>query len=365
MFTQHFVDKRVNHNVFAGDIFMAIENRLKTWADYRKDKAESEMDWRMEDLNQMIGESEDAFFTYEQFNNSRTLTQCFRPPTSLQFFSGDTIDFPEKKEDEVRLLIMDLAFANTTGCTKNDNTIITLMSAHWDKKKNRFERHVDYIEGHDASDSIGAADRFRYLKWVYDADYAAFDSRSGGEVVYNHLTEQLTKPELGARWDSRGFAPADKYQIVSSAKLEDYHSRVVDKNAVSCLIPVIGTPEINSTGWLSLRKQLETNNIKFLQSMQDYQNELIDSGDYYKYTAEELASILEPYGQTDMTIIEAVNLKTVIKQDKIKLEEPRNATKDRIVTIMYGNHIIDLIENAWQQQMQEDGFNIDDLELVW
>ena len=41
VFTQHFVDKRVNHNVFAGDIFMAIDNRLKTWADYRKDKAES------------------------------------------------------------------------------------------------------------------------------------------------------------------------------------------------------------------------------------------------------------------------------------------------------------------------------------
>ena len=74
---------------------------------------------------------------------------------------------------------------------------------------------------------------------------------------------------------------------------------------------------------------------------------------------------LEPYGQTDMTIIEAVNLKTVIKQDKIKLEEPRNGTKDRIVTIMYGNHIIDLIENAWQQQLQEDEFDIDSIQLVW
>ena len=39
-------------------------------------------------------------------------------------------------------------------------------------------------------------------------------------------------------------------------------------------------------GWLSLRKQLETNNMKFLISMQDYQNELTDSGEYYQYTAE-------------------------------------------------------------------------------
>ena len=74
---------------------------------------------------------------------------------------------------------------------------------------------------------------------------------------------------------------------------------------------------------------------------------------------------LEPYGQTDMMVIEAVNLKTVIKQDKIKLEEPRTGTKDRIVTIMYGNYIIDLIENAWQQQLQEDEFDVDSIQLVW
>lgn len=99
--------------------------------------------------------------------------------------------------------------------------------------------------------------------------------------------------------------------------------------------------------------------------MQDYQNELTDSGEYYQYTAEELVNQLEPYGQTDMMVIEAVNLKTVIKQDKIKLEEPRTGTKDRIVTIMYGNYIIDLIENAWQQQLQEDEFDIDSIQLVY
>ena len=32
---------------------------------------------------------------------------------------------------------------------------------------------------------------------------------------------------------------------------------------------------------------------------------------------------------------------------------------------MYGNYIIDLIENAWQQQLQEDEFDIDSIQLVW
>ena len=50
---------------------------------------------------------------------------------------------------------------------------------------------------------------------------------------------------MGVRWDSRGFGLADKYQVVSQAKIDDYHSRTVDKNAVPCLIPIIGTPELN------------------------------------------------------------------------------------------------------------------------
>ena len=364
--TEMYNNPESKTNVFAGDIFTSIDNGLKTIGDYNKArKASTEESFAMEDLNQFIGEASDAFFTYKQFKENQIIERCFRPPTALQFFAGEQPDFPEKKEDEIRLVTMDIAFANTTGCTKNDNTIITLMSAHWNSKKNKFERHVDYIEGHDASDTIGASDRFRYLWWVYNADYAAFDGRSGGEVIFNHLTEPLTIPDLGSRWDSRGFGLAEKYQVVSQAKIDDYHSRTVDKNAVPCLIPVIATPELNSTGWLSLRKQLETNNMKFLISMQDYQNELTDSGEYYQYTAEELANQLEPYGQTDMMVIEAVNLKTVIKQDKIKLEEPRTGTKDRIVTIMYGNYIIDLIENAWQQQLQEDEFDVDSIQLVW
>ena len=362
----YYLEKKSRYNVFASDFFDNIANGLKTWGDYRqKKRTMGDTDFRMELLNEAIGENEDAFFTIKSFKDNQVLTKCYRPPTDLQFYTGELPDFPEKCDDEVRLVIMDLAFANTTGGTKNDNTIIALMSAHWDKRMNRFERHVDYIEGHDASDSLGAADRFRYLKWVYDADYCVFDSRSGGEAIFNHLTEPLDRPELGPAWDKRGFGLADRYHVVPDAKLVDYNNRVVERDPVHCLIPIIAVQGFNSICWLALRKQLETNNIKFLVSMQAHQDELIESGEYYEYTAEEMAAELEPYGQTDMLVIEAVNLKTIIKQDKVKLEEPRNGTKDRIVVISYGNHIIDLIENAWQQQVQEGEIDVENVQLVW
>ena len=168
--TGYYNDKKTTYNIFAGDIFLSIANGLKTWGDLRKSKKmSSEMDYRMEDLNEMIGEAEDAFFKIQNFKENQIIEQSFIPPSNIDIYTMKDLGNPPKKDNEVRLVITDYAFANTTSREANDNTIIMLMSLHW--KGNRFERHVDYIEGHPASDSLGAADRARELFWDYQADY--------------------------------------------------------------------------------------------------------------------------------------------------------------------------------------------------
>lgn len=172
--TGYYIDNKTRYNIFAGDIFMSIANGLKTWGDYRKSKKMSgEMDFRMEDLNEMVGEAEDAFFTIQSFKDNQTIQKCFRPPTIEQLYMGADLGNLKKEENEIRLIISDFAFANTTSREKNDNTIIFFMSLHW--KGNRFERRIDYIEGFPASDSLGAADRIRGLIWDYQADYYILD----------------------------------------------------------------------------------------------------------------------------------------------------------------------------------------------
>lgn len=174
-FTRIFTDKKTKCNIFAGDIFLAIDNGLKTWADYRNGLHGDQYDFKMEDLNEMIGESDDAFFTIQSFRENQVIEECFRPPSinDLYMIDFDTI-FP-KKENEIRIVGVDYAFANTVKDNqKNDNTIIMCISGIW--KKNRFERRLDYIELHEASDSLGAADRARELFWLYHADYLVPDS---------------------------------------------------------------------------------------------------------------------------------------------------------------------------------------------
>lgn len=364
--TGYYTDKKTNYNIFAGDIFMSIDNGLKTWGDLRKArKMSGEMDFRMEDLNEMIGENEDAFFTIKSFKQNQIIQRCFRPPTDMDIYLNRDMGNPPKEDTEIRLVISDYAFANTTSKQANDNTIIMCMSLHW--KGNRFERHVDYIEGHPASDSLGAADRAREIYWDYQADYLIPDLRSGGEVLYNRMTMEWENPNHGVLWDKRGLTVSDELElhVVTDGKLEDLRSRTVDKNAIPCIIPITGSTTLNSTMWIELRKQLDNGNIKFLVPMQTYQESLEDNGDIFGMTSEEVADSLLPYAQVDLLVNEAVNLKAEIKDGGVKLSEPKNGFKDRAVCLSYGNYIASKIENIWQRRMVNQKVDYTNIQLVW
>lgn len=181
------------------------------------------------------------------------------------------------------------------------------------------------------------------------------------------MTEVWENPERGKNWNPHGFTICDKpqYHVVPSTKLVDLKERTVDPQAIPCIIPMIGTSELNSTCWVELKKQLECGNIKFLVSMQDRQEAIEDDGSFFKMTSEVLAKELAPYGQVDLLIQEAINLKTELRNDKIKLTEPRSGTKDRAIVLSYGNYIASLIENEWNKQAQSEEIDMNSIQLVW
>lgn len=363
--TQHFIDKRVTYNIFAGDIFMAIENRLKTWADYRKGKQDSEVDFRAEDLNEMIGESEDAFFNYQQFKEAQVLTKAFKPYKPLDIIMGADLGNTPKGENEVRVIAADFAFTETKGNNESDYTQFVCMSGHW--KKDRFERHIDYMETWPVNDDDGAVQRLKSLYFDYDADYIVPDVRNGGENIIIQFSKPLPNEARGSDWIARGFGMADmpQYHVAPKDKLDYYRQRAIDKDYIHCIIPFVGTAANNTAYWRGMKRALDRKMFKMLLSMQDKQSAIEDDGSYFSMTSEQLADELAPYGQGDMLIKEAVELTKEIRNDNIKLVEPRSGHKDRIVTAAMANMIIDLIEVEWNKQSQEDDFDVDSLQLVW
>lgn len=368
----YYTSKHETYIPFAQDIFSAIDEGIRTWADYRKNKKSmSRLDFDMEILNMVLGETEKSFFTYKEFKENQILSKAFVPPKLIDVFSNTDLGNEKPKDTEIRLIGIDYAFANNnSGGTKNDATQIMCMSLHW--KDSYFERHVDYIEKHEASDSIGANNRCRELAWDYSMGaefYVVPDNRNGGETLFNRMTMPWEHPTRGNRWDKRGFTIANDndLHVVSDNKLKDLKNRTVDNNAVPCIIPVIGTPELNSACWSALKKNLEMNNIKFLMSADEKQTQLEDSGEYYKMTSEEFADVIYPYIMTENLMQEAVGLNCEIRDNKIKLYESGQNTKDLIVLLSYLNYIADKIENSWNKIIYSDIYDDDtaDIQLVY
>ena len=126
---ESLTNKKIPYNFFAGDIFLAICHGLKTKSDYFKAKKQSgELDFRMEDLNEMLGEAEDAFFTRESFKKNQIIKRAFTPPTTQDIITKSNLGNRIKQDGEVRLLWIDYAFANTTGNEANDNSVIGFLA---------------------------------------------------------------------------------------------------------------------------------------------------------------------------------------------------------------------------------------------
>lgn len=174
IFDSYFTSKHEKYIPFAEDIFAAIDDGSRTWADYRKNKKSmSAIDFEMEILNRMFSENQDAYFDYKSFHTNQTLTQAAKLPTLKDIFSGQLKSLPEKQNGEIRLVISDLAFSGNNSREKNDNTVFMCMSLHW--KDFRFERHIDYIETRPGGGADKTVLRLKELFHDYEADYLVMD----------------------------------------------------------------------------------------------------------------------------------------------------------------------------------------------
>lgn len=365
--TGFYMNKRVKYKVFAFDIFNVIEEGLKT-EEYLIEalKTDSELSIRQELYNEAVGEAEDAFFSYKAFRDNQVLEKCFRPPTQAEFLANINMgNKPKNPEKEIRLVCVDFAFANTTSKEKNDATIIELVSGHWNGKY--FERHWDYLESHEASDSLGAGRRVRELFFDYDADYIVMDKNNGGETIYNSLTEPWEHPIRGSRWNSHGLTVSNRPElhVLPANKLEDYRKRTVDKEAIPCIIPIGGTLELNSDMWYNLKKEMSCKHCKFLIDEKEYQEILEDTGEYFNLSSDEFAQKMLPYIQTNLLVYESINLEASYINEKVKLSEKRSMTKDKSVVMSYANYIISKIENQWAKSTQKQDYDLTSIQLVW
>ena len=363
-----FNNKTIPYNFYASDIYLAIYFNIKTKSDYFKLKKQSdEMNFQMETLNLMLGMAENAFFDRDDFKRNQVIQNAFIPPTVYQILDGTDKTLNRQKQDnEYRILFVDYAFANTTSKEKNDNTIIGCMYGIYNDGE--MKRGVDYITRHSASDSIGTEHLIRTLFQQYHADYLIQDNRNGGENFFNNLTAEWVNPEYPKElWNSHGLTVCadEDLNVVPKNKIDDLMNRTIDKQSIPCIIPFIGTAELNSNMWIQLRRDLQMGKISFLIDDLEFETRFEDTEDYYTKSVEERTEIRLPYTQTMLLINEAVNLTQEWRDGKVKCTEPRTGTKDAIVACAYGNYFFSKLENKLSiSEMNGDNVNLDDWKFL-
>lgn len=191
--------------------------------------------------------------------------------------------------------------------------------------------------------------------------------RNGGEVYYNLLTKEYYHTERNnSDWNYHGFTVVRdiNLNVVPQGKIDDLVSRTIDPQAIQCIIPIIGTSELNSIMWLDMQRKINDNQIDFLIEDIEFEQNFENDKSYFSMTIEEKTEIRLPYVQTMLLINEAVNLSQEWKDGKVKLIEPRTGTKDKIVSCTYGNYVMSLIENKMSKDDNDDDYDIDDFSFL-
>ena len=364
-FVNYFKNKYNVNRIFAVDIFPALKYGLKKVSWYFQQKKEmDELSFRMEILNETVGEVDGAYFTHEMLSKNQLLTEPFYPQTIDEYINGTWKPFRNKYPEEFRMISVDFAFANGS---KNDNTSIECISVY--PREDEWLINLDYLETLGGGEGDEALLHIREMFWDYHADYIIMDLRSGGEVHYNSLTKEFEHPvRTPEDWNSHGFTVCDdeELQLISKEKYNDLVNRTNDQHAIPCIIPILGSLEFNSLMWMELKHNFRINRINLLEDTLDYEQGL--GVETLKMTVEERAFRKAPFVQTMLLVNEAINLTATYKPNgTVSLSEGSNPnnTKDRIVSFGYGNYIANrLINKTMRDDNRNADFDFSDYSLI-
>ena len=354
----HYKDKEIKYGFFVGDIYTAVASGIQTKKQLITRKRNTNpYDFSMEYENNWIGESETSLFKFEDFHNLQVLEDCFYPREPMEVMENfeNTYDY---KENEVRVVSVDIA---VSGGKDNDNTAFTLGSIDIDT----LEKKIEYAVTYNGLNSLKQVVLMKRLFYEYKSSYFVMDSKGIGNVIFDMLTVETIDEEYGITYPAWTICKDRNLQISSENVLNDKITRTISNDVREVIIPIAGTPDINSSMHYSMRKSLKDKEIKFLKDDTDMEARFLDKYPRWMLnTPEKKAKMLLPFLNTRFIVTESVSLNSKVKDSKIKLEENRSDTKDRYMSLTMLNYFFEKLSNKYSQDEQISDLDVDDYSFL-
>ena len=310
------------------------------------------LSWEMEMECMFFGESEKAYFKYDDLNKSRSITKPFLPMSDMEYiqYKGEKKKhkfYKPKREDEIRFLGVDCALM---GGRQNDASVFTFIRCI--PSGDEYIKTIEYIEAIEGQHTTLQALRLKQIFYDLDCDYCVMDTAGNAIGIYDEITKITFDNARGIEYPAWCAMNDDRMQ-----------ERAYDKNAVPLIfsIKVAGATalQVNHEMATYTKNQFEKKKIKLLCSEIEGRDYLMDNKDSLKLDADENARVIANYFQTTRLIHEMINLEMEVKGGYIKLTEPSGHRKDRFSSLSYSLYFIKLKESELRVEKDtRDDFDI-------
>ena len=344
-YTVNLLGGRKGYFVCALPYQIAIKEGLLKRVDVEDEMSETDFDavkFEMEMGCLPFGDTDGAFFTFDDISNRRKLQTAIYP-TSL-VGNSKTLKIPDLVSNERRILSVDIALMASKK-QNNDASAIIINSAIPTNNDN-YTSNIIYMENHEGLTTDELALVVRRLYDMYKCTDLVVDTNGVGLSVFDMLIQDIVDPTTG-----------ELYPALSCCNDKAMAERCKVDNAPKVIWSIKASASFNNEICTLLRSGFQNGKINLLVSEFEAEEVLKDKiKGFVKMPAYEQMQYKLPYIQTTLLVYELINLEYEIKGTNVKITEKSGMRKDRYSSLAYNYWVQCQLEREMLKK-QKTGFN--------
>lgn len=292
-----------------------------------------------------FGDTDGAFFTFDDISQRRKLQNALYPPSLSN--NNRNLKIPDLVNNERRILSVDVALMASKK-TKNDASSIMINSAI-PTNNNNYISNIIYLENHEGLNTDELALIIRRLFAWYKCTDLVIDTNGVGLGVYDTLIQDIVDYETG-----------ELYPALSCCNDKTMAERCKVDNAPKVIWSIKASAVFNNEACILLRSGFQKGKINLLVSEFESEEILKDRfKGFNKMLPFEQMQYKMPYIQTTLLVYELISLEHEIKGTNIKITEKSGMRKDRYSSLAYNYWVQCQLERELLHK-PKNGFNIQD-----
>ena len=275
--------------------------------------------WDMEMGCMWFGDTDGAFFSYEDISKQRKLQTAIYP---IQNANDKKTKIPDLANGERRIISVDVALLASKK-QNNDASSIFINSA-LPTNDNRYIGNMIYTDNFEGLHTSELALIIRRLYEQYKCTDIVLDVKGIGVGVYDALCRDIPDPIFGVI-----------YTPLSCCNDQVYADRCIDKRAPKVIWAIQATAQFNNDMYLNLRNGFQQGYINLLVDEFQAEETLKAVRGYSSMSQNDKTRMQIPFIHTTLLVNELINLEYEAKGTNVKVYEKSGMRKDRVSSIGY------------------------------